>query len=246
MYIISSSKLAPLPRIHLTNAMKTATSFLLAALVTGGLSQEETTPTLSVYSYTTTTPTTSTSPVGSDMSCTMSALAILSELPTLPNGAASYALTAVTESPSQDPCSLTWPASLSSEVLDYESSVSSFVSDRSSQLSALAANCTDLIDGPLGSAICTTEAIHVFTEDGSTTTEAVGYTVFPELATETGTSGTATETATTTETDTATETGGNGAQETGEDDGDSPASKTGANVYAVGALVGVLGVAAAL
>ncbi|CRK48629.1 hypothetical protein HYQ45_000087 [Verticillium longisporum] len=221
--------------------MKSATSLFLAALVSSALSQEETS------TVTQSIPATATSSGGAadgSAACAAPALSLLAALPTLPAEAASFALTAATASPSQDPCALTWPASLSSDVLGYESSVSSFVSDRSSELAALAADCTDLIDGPAGSAICSTEARHVFTGDGTTTTESVGYTVFPALATQ-QTSGTVTETETQTQTSTAETTGTETVTETGED-GDSLAGRAGANVYAVGALVGVLGVAAAL
>ncbi|KAL9946616.1 hypothetical protein D7B24_007894 [Verticillium nonalfalfae] len=230
--------------------MKPATSFFLAALVSRALSQDETSTVTQSIPATTTS---SGEAADGSAACAASALSLLAALPTLPAGAASFALTAgaATTSPSQDPCALTWPASLSSDVLGYESAVASFVSDRRSELDALAADCTDLIDGPAGSVLCSTEARHVFTGDGTTTTESVGYTVFPALATQ-QTSGTVTETETQTQTQTSTtettgtETGEDGAQETGGEDGDSLAGRAGANVYAVGALVGVLGVAAAL
>ncbi|EEY21608.1 predicted protein [Verticillium alfalfae VaMs.102] len=204
--------------------MKPATSFFLAALVSRALSQEETSTVTQSIPATTTS---SGEAADGSAACAASALSLLAALPTLPAGAASFALTAATTSPSQDPCALTWPASLSSDVLGYESAVASFVSDRRSELAALAADCTDLVDGPAGSVICSTEARHVFTGDGTTTTES-------------------TQTQTSTTETTGTETDEDGAQETGGEDGDSLAGRAGANVYAVGALVGVLGVAAAL
>ncbi|EGY19385.1 uncharacterized protein VDAG_09587 [Verticillium dahliae VdLs.17] len=220
--------------------MKPTTSLLLAALASTALSQEETST--ATQSLPTTTTSSAEAPDGS-AACAASALSLLAALPTLPAAPASFALTA---SPDQDPCALTWPASLSSAVLRYESSVAAFVSDRRGELDALVAGCEDLIDGPAGSAICSTEARHVFTGDGTTATEGVGYTVFPALATQL-TSGTVTET----ETETLTQTSATGTEtetetETGGEDGDSVAGRAGANVYAVGALVGVLGVAAAL
>ncbi|KAM0273886.1 hypothetical protein ACHAQH_008181 [Verticillium albo-atrum] len=141
-----------------------STLLLLASAATLAAATAPTTPiharSLAIFRRQDTTPSTE---------CISAAIDLISNIPTPAADVISYLATAPAAVTS-DPCRITFPASLSSDVEEWLTSLSAFQSESSSALSSLAEECGGADAGDAGLSICTSEPAFVYVNGGSSGT----------------------------------------------------------------------------
>ncbi|PNH59832.1 hypothetical protein VD0002_g7739 [Verticillium dahliae] len=119
--------------------------------------------------------------------CLSAAIDIVSSIPTPAADVLAYLATAP-DSVTSDPCRLTFPASLSSDVEDWVTSLSAFSSESASALSSIISECGGADATDLAAGVCASEPAFVYVDGASGTAAATS-------AQETGSTGAAPTTA---------------------------------------------------
>ncbi|KAG7116039.1 hypothetical protein HYQ44_007192 [Verticillium longisporum] len=170
--------------------------------------------------------------------CLSAAIDLVSSIPTPAADVLAYLATAP-DSVTSDPCRITFPASLSSEVEDWVTSPSAFSSESASALSSIISECGGTEATDLGAGVCASEPAFVYVNGGASGTAAA------TSAQETGSSGAAPTTAggaatTRSTAASASESTGAAATTAGNDSGAADRLPFGAAVVAVAGVVGLV------